>query len=396
MCEALWSRLRPLVILISFAAVTPAASAQDPATDASTDGEVRALVVQLGDAQFEVRERATIRLSRIGLPARDALVAALKHPDAEVRGRSRRILAGVLEADYHHRVDLFAAGGTGPDVEGLPCWSQFRSQIGAEPEARELFVAMLRAEPELMETAQHAPGMLTGLIRQRTQTLKEMLYGSDPQQRQPLTLGTVAALYFVASRDEVAVDEQIASSLYSFSHQSAFQQAARSEDPQSKPLRKLLGNWVSRDGGGGTSYHDMILSLNHDLKQGLDPAVKTLKEGGGSRPHARQYAILLVGKYGNQKHQKLVSDFLDDQAVCGAYRVNEQQINSQVRDVALAVLIHLNGQNHKDYGFDHLQKNPQYLFSPGTLGFAEDAQREAALKKWKQHSTAQAAAGTMP
>jgi hypothetical protein len=55
---------------------------------------------------------------------------------------------------------------------------------------------------------------------------------------------------------------------------------------------------------------------------------------------------------------------------------------SQVRDVALAVLIHLSGQELKDYGLDHIQPNSKMLFQPGTITFTDPSARTEALKKW--------------
>jgi hypothetical protein len=73
--------------------------------------------------------------------------------------------------------------------------------------------------------------------------------------------------------------------------------------------------------------------------------------------------------------------------------VGGQQLRCEVRDVALATLVHLSQQDFKEYGFAHLQKNVQTLFNTNSVGFATDAARAEALRKWKAWSADQKANG---
>jgi HEAT repeat protein len=60
--------------------------------------KIAALIKQLGDEEFEEREKASAALLEIGAVARPQLRAALKDRDAEVRRRSRRALRSLGEA----------------------------------------------------------------------------------------------------------------------------------------------------------------------------------------------------------------------------------------------------------------------------------------------------------
>lgn len=57
------------------------------------EAETRGLIEQLADDDYAVRENATTRLTAIGRPRRELLLAAAESDDAEVRLRIRRILA---------------------------------------------------------------------------------------------------------------------------------------------------------------------------------------------------------------------------------------------------------------------------------------------------------------
>lgn len=68
----------------------PAASQESKTSETAV--VVAALIRQLGDPSWEVRENATKRLIEVGLPARKALQAAAQSADAEVAARARRAL----------------------------------------------------------------------------------------------------------------------------------------------------------------------------------------------------------------------------------------------------------------------------------------------------------------
>lgn len=102
----------------------PAADASDAATDAAdadpaqtpdaaeVDPErIAALVEQLGAPSYEVREEATEALRRIGLPAKAAIVKALKSEDAEVRFRAQIVRQSIRARELRR--------GAGPEDREL-------------------------------------------------------------------------------------------------------------------------------------------------------------------------------------------------------------------------------------------------------------------------------------
>lgn len=61
----------------------------------------------------------------------------------------------------------------------------------------------------------------------------------------------------------------------------------------------------------------------------------------------------------------------------------------QVRDVALAMLVHITGQSHKDYSFGFTTVGqPFQVNSTYNMGFLEDAKRQEALAKWDAYAKA--------
>lgn len=81
-----------------------------------------------------------------------------------------------------------------------------------------------------------------------------------------------------------------------------------------------------------------------------------------------------------------LEELLDDHAVCykRAHPQTQKLIfECQLRDVALATLMHLYGQDPKKFGFQQLQSNPQFVFQPYTIGFSSEDQRRTAHQKWE-------------
>jgi len=100
-----------LALLCSLFLTVPL-SAQDrrkkaPPIDPEILEQVDPLVEQLDAASFEAREKATLALRALGLPARPAVELYVDHPSLEVRRRVRRILL------HYREIERIAAMGSG-------------------------------------------------------------------------------------------------------------------------------------------------------------------------------------------------------------------------------------------------------------------------------------------
>lgn len=359
-------------------------AAQDTAAQNAANGlSANELVEQLGSGSYRDRNRATQELARLGLEAKEALLRGLEDPDAEVRWRCQRVLGRVLELDFRARLKAFVADTQSQDAHGLAGWERFRQVVGSSRAARELFVEMHEAEAALLESSRAGPDATSLALEQRCTQMQQSLQGRRAnRQRGQLSLGTVATLFFLSSDRDVAISDQVANWLNRISYESAFQTAIRS-GTRVELMRKLLGAWIGRATGSFIAYPSLILALNYDLPEGLEPATSLLKQGG-VQPQIVQYAILVVGRFGNKEHLPDIEPLLQEAAICVTSQNKDQpQYNTEVRDVALAVLLQLTGQKFADYGFDRLEKNPKTLFNPASLGFADDDKRAKALEKWK-------------
>lgn len=352
------------------------------------------LVALLGHDTYDIRQRASAALSKLGSKAKPALLAGLKSEDAEVRSRCRRVLAIVLEIDHREQLEAFAADRDGKLKIDLPGWQRFKQLAGEDRGARLLFAEMQRYEPYLLEAAGDTPEAVSAMFLERCEQIQRGMIDPDPRVRQQATLGTVASLYFVASNPALPVTDEVISFLHNFSYQPSFQQAMQQSTKRNDAfaLRKLVAAWVSRE-GTATSYQNYMLSLRYDLEESLPPALAALEQADAAT-QVVLYALLVTGRFGSVANLPTVEAQFDNTQICGAFQEGAEQFPMELRDLALAVAVHLTAQDHAEFGFSSLRRNHQMLFVMNTVGFHSAGERDAALAKW--HAWRQSSGNVTP
>ncbi|MBY0527858.1 MAG: hypothetical protein K2R98_30960 [Gemmataceae bacterium] len=344
-----------------------------------------ALVRQLGDLSFESREKASVALVKMGRPAKQALLDGQKSADPEVRVRCEKILIVVLDLDFKARVDAFLADKEGKQEHQLAGWKRYRKLVGEDQAARELFVDMLKSNGELMEDAEARPKQAGDRAAYRCQYLMQSLYSGVPG-RQQLTLGDVATMLFVASDPDVTVPMQTRQLMCNFLYQQVFRQAL-TNGPRSPHVRKLLGAWMTQAAGTQMAQQVLSLSMQLEVKEGMDLALKLIKD----KDYANGMAITAVGKWGGKDQLALLEPLLDDKTLLGNFQINNIQGTTEIRDVALAMMVRMSGQQAKEYGFAFVNwhNEQQIFYIPTWMGFPDQAKRDAAFKKYKDWQAAQ-------
>jgi hypothetical protein len=397
------SAVAALVVAAPFTPCSARAPSDQNVPDQQTAADqqqIADLVRHLGDRSYRVRESATRALTKVGVPAKAELLKALADRDAEIRYRARLVLADVLELDFKQRLDAFIEDARGTHDHDLPGWQRFRDLVGDGPAARLLFAEIERHESALMEAAELGPEQSSAAFEARCQQIQESLRVPGRQAERQVPLGTVAALLFVGADNNVPLSVQSAMCVTNFCYQQPFRQAIVGGD-NSPGLKKLVGRWVQRDFANDSTaaYQTMMLALQFNVREGVNPALAMLKDTSGN-PHMRQYALLVVGKFGGPAEIDRLESLLIDSAVCAQQQLpapaadvakndptkiqpgKGEIVETQIRDVALAVMIHIAGQKLADFGFTRAQPNPTILFNTASLGFANADEREAAQAKW--------------
>ncbi len=398
--------LAMVVNWLTFGAAPPTTWAIEPpsAPPQRTKFKPADVVERLGDRSFAVREGATLWLTGLGLQCRAELEAGLDHADPEVRRRCRQILSDVLYDDLQKRIDRFAAGQPGPPKIDLPGWNEYQQVYGDTTQSRQLFIAMLREEPALMDAFDLGGEILVATLRQRLGQLYRGQTARVPAYRSEATMGSIAAVLFVVSQTADTLPDDILSSLAlaSVAQQSGFANELRGGNSKDT-ARKLFGRWLMVPSGRINDLQKLRLAIMHDIRpEGAEMAVQIFSapEGPGAiQAQTKATCIEAIARLGGKSCAALLKPALEDETVCMTMGVNRngkvEQIQIQVRDVAIAWLVELTGQNHAEYGmpnakqwFEQIRKSRTAGINFSMFVYKSPADRDKALAKWRKWEAA--------
>ena len=166
---------------------------------------------------------------------------------------------------------------------------------------------------------------------------------------------------------------------------------------QNNPVaRKLLVSYLEQRTDPSLLHQNLYLAMNFNLKECAGWAMKVAKNKD-TPSFIRATALATIGKVGGKEQVADLESFLTDTTQLGQSQFNTVRIQTEMRDVALAMIVQLSGQSAADYGFPYLgqlqpalRANPQNVFfAPTMLGFSDSTSREAAFKRWKEWSASE-------
>jgi hypothetical protein len=367
-------------------AIVPAATpANTPSPSLSPEqyNEALQLYHQLGDRSFKVRETASGQIVRYGRAVEPILREGLNNPDPEIRSRCRRLLPLAMHYDLEKQIAAFLADKDEKNPTPLAGWARFKELVGKDDTSKDLFISMHRFDTEFMETLEQKPADLSLKLNARCQ---EFMYQRN-MGRNNITPAQLGLMLFAIQDPKVNIEPQAASffssGLFSLSYQPQGKELMR-DNPA---IRKLLIQFVTNSNNHMMMFNNMYLIANLELKEGVDIA-KRIIQSSDRDPYTRAMAIGVLGKVGSKENIPDLLPFLDKKDSVGSMMFNNTQINTQMRDVALAGLVQLSGQKLQDFNFAYIKMfanaNVNIFMSPGMLGFSDDASRDASIKKWKE------------
>ena len=295
-----------------------------------------------------------------------------------------------MEEDLRKRMNYFSTGKSIGGRQQLPGWNHYRTIIGSDERAREQFVKALQAEPILMESLEQEPAYTARAIQIRTQVLYRELIrtpgsnapgnSSSSLHKDSTPIASVTALLIASTNQDIPIDEQTGQKIFQLMQHSGFTQQLSANDGPT-PARQLAGHFIRHSTGTSLAYQMLWLAMQCNLKEGLIPAEAIIRDEN-QQPYVLQNAMLAIGKLGGEEQLDLLDSFLSDDTPVNNRRATSG-FNPKIQDVALAVTIHIHGQNPGDFGFKKIRKNAQTLFQANTMGFDSQRSREDAFTQWE-------------
>jgi hypothetical protein len=348
--------------------------------------EARELVRQLGDPSYRVRDAASGRLVRMGLAVAPILREGLNSSDAEIRFRCLTILPLARSYDLERRLNLFLMGKVDRDNPAPEAWDKFKEMVGDTRHSREVFAGMHRLDSESLAKMEDSPTIFLQRITERcTEFAQVQTFGRGAAGSDQLALLLFAMLEVQPSMLENSGTSGILTGIM----------FRLSDRPRGKDLlkndeviHKLLLKYIVKADLCHPGYC-LGLVANLELKEGPDILRAMLKDSKCEASYLGM-AISLLGKVGGKASVGDIIPFLGDNTATGqASFPNNVRIETQMRDIALATLVQLSGQNLRDYEFPYAKMTnagtfvgPNQFYASSYFGFVDDAGRTAAFKKW--------------
>jgi hypothetical protein len=360
-----------IVVCVPLLLAPPPARAADGAKTATE------LVRQLGDDSFDRRQDAARRLLKLGGAAESAVRKGLTDPDPAVRRECRRLLPRLAGAEREARIRAFLADKRGRRKHDLPGWPRFGKLAGADAAGRRLYVRVLRAEGPLLESARRDPNAASARLTARCVGLRLHLITPGHEA----ALAEVAALAFLGTDTRLKPGPGALDGLDKGLETLALRSALVKQMRADPALRKLLLAYLRKRTDAARAF---TLARDLGLKEASGWALEVAADRKAPAA-ARASALVLLASVGGKGVRPRLEALLNDTTPVGTKVLRGTTLSAQVRDVALAALVHRSGRDGADFGFPYLKAVPglKALPEPACLGFATDAERDAALKKWR-------------
>jgi hypothetical protein len=382
------------------APATPVEAIESRAASAAaepTAEEISGWIDQLQHDSFVVRQAAADRLLAAGLIARESLTAVADGPEPESRAAARRLIALIDKADFSRRLAAFSADIDGKQGLTLPGWKEFSSLVGGDGESRALFVEMQRHEAALLARF-FGEGMTAGEASWEARLARLSQWQTTPDSRRfSPALGSCATMLFLGTLAEAKVSDQSTAILASLVDRPPLQQALQGE-ARREAVRRLVVGWVLEcpNRSEAALQQRLSLALTQKLREAVPLALRIAQSDPAfptTMAYTRGLAISLIGRLGGRANADALEPLLEDSSVCWppvqAGGPQGPARNVQIRDVALVVLLQMTDQNPVDYGYTQATRQQPQLYAIETLHLKNDAEREAAVAKWRVWKAAQ-------
>jgi|GEM_PF-904282 len=433
------NRIGAVLFACGVAAVVQAGAARaaspDPKDLAVSPQELskaRALLQKLGSDSYRDREDAQAELAKMGRLAKGVLAeAATTGEDPEIRLRAARLLPKANAADLKARIDTFLEDKQGKFEHDLPGLKVFREKLGAGDKSRALYAEILKSPYNLELFAAVEKGNTEGgrAVGDRRNTMwmdmngqRFVGTGKPTAPRQP-SLADIAAVLFAEAlvpSDSIPKTGQWAyMNSGQFLQQSASITELNSSDrPHHTAYRTIVANWI----GTRTDAMEMsniVYMLNNAPFASFKESQTLLRRivlTDGVQLWARGQALNMLVQKNGKDEAKFLRGALKGELRAGDYpdlypnekdpnrkiaisndgvvqqvhwqkpgQPQGQMYSIQLRDAALAFLLHQEKLNIRDFGFE-----TQPGFNPppgqplyfGQYAFTTDEQRGFGLVKW--------------
>ena len=341
------------------------------------------LISRLDHDSFLTREKARQQLIQIALEVgTDDLRRGLTHEAMEVRLATREIIHAVQQKTAEQQLAKF----TNPNVPARQLkshgWLRFSSSAGTDMHARRTFAALARRHPLFSRG--------TPIVGQDGEAIVDPFrLSGDDSDRWTILLSE----HITSNRDQPSarVVTQSARIAMALSNPSLGPKLPSRRHPSTTVIERLISTWLQES---NPAHHCprtrlMIAARYHCDDRAIEICERVFADTRSS-PSSVVTAMLVATKLnpGEIDHvntiDHVIANYTADTRTAHVWQViadRKTKIRTQVRDVAMALMLHRQNLDPRTFGFEHLEADPLLGFRDHSLGFADEPSRQATLDR---------------
>ncbi len=349
---------------------------------------VDGLVGELSSPLFPKRQKAVTQLLQLDAPAVPLLEAKLEYAPEAVAVQLRQVISNLRKRLFDNRLIGLNKTDDPAKLVGMPDWERFVAIAGSAEDALPVYLEMLQAEKALFADRMFSSSELTAHLEQRSTELRA---ACDGQLDEEYPVASAVALMVIASDETVTLRRGTSTNISESLDEARFEKLI-TDGFHAEMLRAVTSEWLKRP--GLAVDRPLLLAMKYRLPVGREIALRTLERPTYNQSTA--HSLLCLGAFQQTDTLPVIEQVMNEAAatrpVWPPFGKSVEEVSpgrdikstysAQVRDVALAVAIHLRGRRPLEFGIKVTTSESQ-LFTLDSMGFNNDTDRNAAISKYR-------------
>lgn len=361
--------------------------------------DISRLVQRLGARSYLDRKEAAEKILKLGHAAEEALKQGRTDSDGEIRLRSQALLIRIQRAEEVERIKRFLSKMDDENIKDFPGWKHFRDLVGDDLSSRNFYVGLLKQDKEMLQALEKETAMVSSAFQEQTEEIYKRMYqknGVRIANDSPVDREELGLLLLLSSKPGLNISYTTSSHFFRFFSHSEIRKAIQTS--KEDPFRRLFMAWVKTQKNDKIVEQLLRRSTYFEKKDLLELSLRIIKDAD-KKAKGVAFAFPILAQNGTKEHIKLLERFLDSEtSVCGFGIGGGFSGSTKVRDVALAMILHLEGQDHKDYNFTYTRtpSGKHLKFNASFQGFTNENERKAAFERYEKWKSTRGKAQEQP
>lgn len=335
----------------------------------------------LNDRSHVRRELAKQRLLNGGQSAISALEGLRNSNHLELRLSAAELLAGLQQLQLENAISRLLSSDYHREKFDLPGWKLFKDMAGTSNNARQLFARLVRQHSASLEWLES--------LSAKSGEAEDSAY-LEMDRYLPIDIARINdgdparwTLLLLASSQSSLINAPILSSRVRGGLLNPEVSSRLKDSPHFQTLRTLIANWLDVTSQCFINSTILKISLVYQCNDQAKSMAGRILRDRNSAPAGVASALMLLSRLEPAEAKRECAPWLDDSRVCHVWQVvavRHRAVQTEVRDVALAMLLYLDGHDPREFGFEDLEGDPETIFRDFSMGFEHNAARGGARR----------------